>query len=84
MHPYVAGGERKSEREIGFPPADMDIELAKRNVGFYFTIGLRRCKVVKADRFGDQVHYGFVSVDKNQPINGWIHADFVGGCELTP
>lgn len=58
-------------------------ELAKMNVGYYFTAFNRRCQVVSTATFSGVVHYGFMTVDGSTPILGWIPVAFIGGCELT-
>ncbi len=61
----------------------MTLETARLNINGYFWAFNRRCVVLVADMFGGQVHYGFMTVDNGNPVNGWIPAEFVGGTELT-
>lgn len=61
----------------------MTLETARLNVNGYFWAFNRRCKVLVADVFGGVVHYGFMTVDEGNFLNGWIPADFIGGTELT-
>jgi hypothetical protein len=59
----------------------MNIENAYQNVGCYFTVMNRRCKVTGVKTIGGINHYGFESI--NSSIIGWIPCDLIGGCEYT-
>lgn len=62
----------------------MTIEAVEQSIGCYFTVNGRRCQVVNVNRFGAELHFGFMTVDELNPIiAGWIPVELVGQCEFT-
>jgi len=60
----------------------MKLETAKTNIGCYFTIRGRQCKVISVKSFRGTLHYFFITDDQiGNQITGWITVELVGQCE---